>query len=295
MKILLTCLNFKGLTGSELYFLDLACGLQKIGNDVSILSQMKDGFLHEKASKYGVKCYDFSQAPNEKFDIILASHRPVIKSFVEDNLYADTPIISINHSEVIQLEFPLIDLRIVHYIAIRESIKSFLKDKYFIDDEMISLIHNPINTDKLLSKKGLKPKRKYVLFPATIDYLRKETIIDLSKKANEENFDLVIVGENKSDYIESVLSENVTWHTPSWEIQNFYRNATHTSGIQMGRTEIEGYFFGLPCYRYNVNRDGEIISNSLIEPPDFDTCMETYGYISVAKKIENLINKILTK
>ena len=186
-NILLTCLNFKGTTGSELYFYDLACGLKKIGYKVSVLSNLKDGFLWEKAHRMGINCYDFSQCPNQKFDIILASHRPVIDQFCKNKLYEEVPIISINHSEIIPLEYPIIDDRIIHYIAIRQSIKDFLENKYFIPSESISLIYNPINTDKILSAKKRVAKKKTVLFAGTVDYLRKDSMLDLCKKANEEN------------------------------------------------------------------------------------------------------------
>ena len=126
MKILLTCLNFKGTTGSELYFYDLAVALKNIGHDVSILSDLEGGFLWERAQQRKIECFHKTQAPNVDFDIIIGSHEPVLKSIINDKLYRNVPIISINHSEIIPEEYPVVDIRIKHYIAIRESIKEFL-------------------------------------------------------------------------------------------------------------------------------------------------------------------------
>jgi len=297
MKILLSCLNFNSLTGSELYFYDLACGLKKIGCDVSILSNLKDGMLYQKAEKQGISCYDFTIAPNSKsvFDVIIASHRPIIELFIEKNLYPNIPIISVNHSEIIPLEYPVIDKRVIHYIAIRESIKKYLEDNYFILSEDISLIMNPINTDKLLSvKKNKNIKRKRVVFPATIDYLRKNTIKNLSEKRLVEDFDLVLIGKiNGDNYIDEIKNKNVFIAEQTWNIQKYYANATHTSGIQLGRTEIEGYFFNLPCYRYTVDKNGTILSFSEVQPPSLEYCFDTFGYISVAKKIKLLCEKLI--
>jgi len=293
-NILLTCLNFKGTTGSELYFYDLACGLKKIGYNVSILSNLKDGFLWEKAHRMGIKCYDFTQAPNEKFDVILASHRPVLEQFCKNKFYEGVPIISINHSEIIPLEYPVIDDRIIHYIAIRESIKDFLEKKYFIPTDSISLIYNPINTDKLLSAKTRFSQKKTVLFAGTVDYLRKEAMIDLCNKANHENFRVWFVGSvNGENFLLPYLNDNISWEDSNWSIQNYLAGATHTAGIQFGRTEIEGYFFGLPCIRYNVNLEGKIQSIEQVEPPTPEYIFENFNYVSVAKKIDQLIKSKL--
>ena len=296
MNILITCLNFKNTTGSELYFYDLACGFKKIGHNVSILSNVKGGKLWELSERRGIKCFDFTQAPNDKFDIILASHRPVIDEFCKQKLYDPTPIISINHSEIIPLEYPIIDDRIIHYVAIRESIMDFIENRYFIPKDNVSLIYNPINTDKLLSAKKRHPKKKTVLFAGTIDYLRKESMLHLCKRANEEDFNLWFVGSvNGDNYLLPELNENISWEDAKWNIQDYISGATHTAGIQFGRTEIEGYFFGLNCIRYIVNSEGKIQDVIETEPPHLKYLFENFSYVSVARKMEDLIQKLITK
>lgn len=296
MNILITCLNFKGLTGSELYFYDLACGLKMLGHKVSILSNVKDGKLWIHADRKGIKCFDFTQAPNDTFDIILASHRPVIDTLCKNNLYQSTPIISINHSEIIPLEYPIIEDRIIHYVAIRQSIVDFLINKYFIPDDSVSLIYNPINTHKLLSVKKRIPKKKTVLFAGTVDYLRKESMLDLCKKANQEDFNLWFVGSvNGDNYLLPELNDRISWEDSVWNIQDYLAGATHTAGIQMGRTEIEGYFFGLESIRYTVNAEGKIQEISEHKPPHLKLLFEDFSYINVARKIEHLISTKLNK
>lgn len=299
MKILLACLNFKSLTGSELYFYDLAIALRLLGHDVSILANMKDGALHVDAEKrHKIKPYDLSLAPppNSKFDVILASHRPIIESLIKQKMYGDTPIISINHSEVIPLEFPVIDdatNRICHYIAIRDSIKTFLCQKYFIEDSDVSVIYNPINTDRLLSRKPRPLKRKTVLFPATIDYLRIKTIEHLIAKSEEEDFDVVFVGNKNIDY--TPTGKNVTYYPATWHIQGYYSRATHTASILMGRTVIEGWFYGLPSYIYDIDKQGAIKGMELVEPPSREELFKKYNYKNVAHQILDLVKTQLAK
>ncbi len=280
------------MTGSELYFHDLSIFLRKTGHDVSILSSLEGGFLYKRAQQRGVKCFDFSQAPKMDFDIIIGSHRSVLEPFIKNKLYEGVPIISINHSEIIQEEYPVVDVRVKHYVAIRESIKRFLVDKYYIPEEDVSVIFNPINTDKLLSVKPYPPKRKTVVFPGTVDYLRKAAFGFMCKKALEEDFDFVMIGDKNSteDYLPEIMNKNCKWYPASWEIQRYYAHATHTAGIQFGRTQIEGYFFGLPCYQFTVDKFGAITAMELVDPPKD---LSKFEAKNVAKEIEQLCLKIL--
>ena len=74
MKILIGCLFFSNLTGSELYVYELAKGLVENGFDVSVVASNIGGEVTNMASKIGVKVYNFQTLPkNIKFDIIHGS------------------------------------------------------------------------------------------------------------------------------------------------------------------------------------------------------------------------------
>lgn len=297
-KILITCVDFRNMTGSVMYFLDLATALVKLGHDVSLLSNLKGSILYKKAQNLGVKCYDFTIAPQENFDVILASHKVVIEQIIDNKLYESVPIISINHSEIIPLEYPVIDNRIVHYIAIRDSIAEFMEDKYFVPKEYISVIHNPINTDRLLSVKRSRKttNKEIVVFPATIDYLRKNAIISLAKHCIENDYDCIFIGDIILDFRaehDELNHKNISFEPATWDIRNYYNIATKTSGIKLGRTEIEGYFFGINCLRYDVDNNGQVLSMKEIQCPAKEDVWDKYNYISVAKKIEKVINTLI--
>jgi hypothetical protein len=274
VKILLTFLNFNGWHGTSMYFFDLACALKKQGHDVSILSDVRGDEentlcdLGIKCEKLGIRCFIPTHAPSIKFDVILASHRSVISTIIQKNLYPDSPIISINHSEIISEEWALVDKRIKHYIAIRPAIAKLLEDKYYIDPSQISVIWNPINLERLLSVKKNPCDKMRVVFPATIDYLRKDTLLSLYEKAKDEGFEIVVVGRKYMDYLDDLDPNIISVHAPVWNINRYYANATHTAGIMLGRTSIEGWHFGLPSFVYNVDEFGKIQGMELMQPPE---------------------------
>ena len=308
LKVLLSCLFFKGFTGSELYVYELAKSLIKLNCSVTILSQI-GGPLTDMAKKLGIKCVSFENAPGFKlgdgewgmntpegfkvstpnglyrisevdYDIIHIQHKPVAERIL--NMYPELNKIYAIHSEVISLEDPIIDPSIKKYIAIRPEIKSHLIDKFGIPENMIEVIYNPIDNEKFQPKDI--PSENYVLFVGTIDYLRKETILDLIEYTRELGKELWLVGENNGNYLENLLLESHVKHFPStWNIEEFILKSDETAGIQLGRTTIEGWMCGKPSWIYKVDSNGFILSKEKFEPP---LDIEKYHTLNVAKQIK---------
>jgi hypothetical protein len=65
IKVLIGCLFFRNLTGSELYVYELAKNLIKNNCDVTVISQI-GGPLTDMANKVGIKCIPFEHAPGFK-------------------------------------------------------------------------------------------------------------------------------------------------------------------------------------------------------------------------------------
>jgi hypothetical protein len=308
LKVLLSCLFFKGFTGSELYVYELAKSLIKLNCSVTILSQI-GGPLTDMAKKLGIKCVSFENAPGFKlgdgewgmntpegfkvstpnglyrisevdYDIIHIQHKPVAERIL--NMYPELNKIYAIHSEVISLEDPIIDPSIKKYIAIRPEIKSHLIDKFGIPENMIEVIYNPIDNEKFQPKDI--PSENYVLFVGTIDYLRKETILDLIEYTRELGKELWLVGENNGNYLENILLESHVKHFPStWNIEDFISKSDETAGIQLGRTTIEGWMCGKSSWIYKVDSGGFILSKEKFEPP---LDIEKYHTLNVAKQIK---------
>jgi glycosyltransferase involved in cell wall biosynthesis len=315
LKVLLSCISFRNFTGSELYVFELAKSLIKLNCSVTVLSQI-GGPVTDMAKKFGIKCVSFENAPGFKlgdgqwgmntpegfkpstpnalyrisdvdYDIIHFQHKPVAERIL--NMYPELPKISAIHSEVISLEDPVVDPTIKKYIAIRPEIKEHMVNNFDIPEEMIEVIYNPVDNEKFQSKKV--SEENYVLFVGTIDYLRKETILDLIEYTRELGKELWLVGENNGNYLENVLLENHVKHFPStWKIEDFILKSYETAGIQLGRTTIESWMCGKSSWIYKVDKGGFILSKEKFDPP---SDIEKYHTLKVAQQIKDEYLKLL--
>jgi glycosyltransferase involved in cell wall biosynthesis len=316
IKVLISSLFFRTFTGSELYVYELAKNLIKQNCDVTVMSQI-GGPLTDMAKRIGIKCISFEEAPGFKlgdgkwgfntnegfkpstenvlyrvsevnFDIIHMQHKPVADRMIE--FYPEIDKVYSIHSEVIELEDPIKHESIKKYIAIRPEIKDHIINKFEIPEEMIDVIYNPIDSDKFKPKPSVKTENA-VLFVGTIDYLRKETILDLMERTKEEGKELWLVGEDKGNYLQQVLFEpHVKHFPPTWSVEDFIYRCGETAGIQLGRTTIEGWMCGKPSWIYKVDSGGFILSKERFEPP---TDVEKYFAYNVAKQIKEEYQKVL--
>jgi len=315
LKVLLSSLFFKNYTGSEMYVYELAKELTKLNCDVTVLSDI-DGPLSQQAKQYNIKTIPFSEPPGYKmgdgqwglntpngfqptqpnmlykvsevdYDIIHVQHKPVTERILQ--LYPTIPKIATIHSEVIDLEDPVNDDTILKYITIRPEIKDKITTVDGIPKDKVDIIYNPVDDKKFntinTSDEG------YILFVGTIDYLRETTIRDISNYAKDNNRELWIVGENKSDYLNELLSESHVKHfKPTTDVQKYVKNSHETAGILLGRTTIESWLCGKNSWIYNVDSSGIILSKELTTPPND---IDKFKSSEVARKIKENYIKII--
>jgi hypothetical protein len=105
------------------------------------------------------------------------------------------------------------------------------------------------------------------LFVGTIDYLRKETILDLIEYTKENNKELWLVGEKKDEFINDINEEHVKYHPPTWDVEKYVKECDETASILLGRTTIEGWLCGKPGWIYEVESSGYILSKKKHEVP----------------------------
>ena len=315
IKVLLSCLFFKTFTGSEMYVYELAKGLKKLNCDVTILSDI-NGQLSSIAKTQGIKVLPFHEAPGYKlgdgkwgintpqgiqasqpnimykiseveYDIIHTQHTPVTNQMCQ--MYPNIDKISTIHSEVIELENPVIDEKIKKYICIRPEIQDHIVSKFEIDKTKTEVVYNPIDNNRF-NTKNVKDDG-YVLFVGTIDYLRENTIKDLVEYTKEIGKELWLVGENKSNYLEDLLkSSHVKYYNATNKVETFVKNCSETAGILLGRTTIEGWLCGKPGWIYNVDESGYILNKEKHEVPED---INKFNSLEVAKKIKEEYIKIL--
>ena len=308
LKVLIGCLKFNEYTGSELYVYELAKELVKQNCDVTICSQLGSDMVR-KAMVKGIKLADLSEPPGFKkgdgewvlstpegdktsekgklykmadirYDIMHLNHTPITEYLLK--LYPTTPSISTIHSEVLDLEKPIISDNILKYIAIRPEIKTHLIDNHDIPEDKIDVVYNPIDSARFKPNGLLKNKKKRVLFVGTIDYLRQETIYDLVGVTKEEGSELWIVGEKRDKYLDYITDDHVKYFEPTWNVEKYIKQCDETAGILLGRTTIEGWLCGKPGWIYNIDKDGVIIDKKKHSPPDD---IDRFKSLEVAKRI----------
>jgi glycosyltransferase involved in cell wall biosynthesis len=204
-------------------------------------------------------------------------------------MYPNIPKISTIHSEVISLEEPVINDNIVKYICIRPEIQEHIINNFKIDKDKTEVIYNPIDTNRFNTKNTKDDG--YILFVGSIDYLRENTIKDLVDYSKSIGKELWLVGDDKSDYLVSLLENQHVKHFPSTDkVEMFVKNCSETAGILLGRTTIEGWLCGKSGWIYNVDENGHIFSKEKFDIPED---VSKFDYIEIAKKIKEEYIKIL--
>ena len=289
MKILLGCLNANGLGGSELYHYELAKELYNNDIDITLftLREIDDkDQIRIKLNDIGIKQISSKNINNkEQFDIIVAS-QPQVNDFLL-NIYPNTPIISIIHSEI-RSEDPILNPRISHYIGIRQPIVDMLINEYNIDSNKVSLIYNPIDTSRFnLDNRVSYEKTTGIFVGEVLDNIRFEAISHLVNHCIENDWDLMIMSESRYDF----NHPNIKYIDKRWDTESVVKNVNFTAGILLGRTTLEGLCCGVPGYVYYINKNGNVTGVDLIEPDN----IQQFGSKYVAQQHIELYNKIIYK
>ena len=315
LKVLMGCLSFQGLTGSEISTLETAKGLAQNGCDVSVVSSNVSKNFENICKRYGIKTYTMDEPPHYKlgdgnwfintpdgpqptqpnvlyrvnkqtFDVIHANHKPITDRLLQ--LYPESNFVNIVRSEVIDLENPVVNDKIKKYIAIRPSIKDYIVNNFNIPEHNVEVVYNPF--DKSRFKPNSLPSgtdKKVTLFVGTMDYLREKPIKELIDKCSSENKELWLVGKDTNNYASYFANnyEHVKYFEPTDKIEEFYHKCNETAGIMLGRTTIEGFLCGKPAIIYNVDKSGEIIDSKYHEVPED---LSIFDYDTIIGKIKDI-------
>jgi len=205
-------------------------------------------------------------------------------------LYPSVDKICTIHSEVIDLENPVIHPSIKKYISIRPEIKDHIVNNFGIDKNIVDVVYNPIDDTKFYPK-NIKSEN-YILFVGSIDYLRKNTILDLVKYSKEQNKELWIVGENKSNYLNDLLKNpHVRHFGPTLEVDKYIHKCSETAGILLGRTTIEGWMCGKHGWIYDVDSSGNVLDKKIHEVPlDVDKFKSSVVSTKIKEKYTEILN-----
>lgn len=284
MKILLGCLSFQGLTGSELYVYELARELKcRYGHDVTIASARIGGVMQREAEALGVKLEMITMRLQENhYDVIHLNQNQVAFSLC--GLFPETPKVMTTHSEIIAAEKPFLHPSIRRYISIREGVTERLISHNIAAEKIVD-IRNPIDFDKY-NTLGCRDDGN-ILWVGRIDYLREHAIVHAAKVAQEMDQQLVIVGDfDNSIFLERVfaLQPNTKIYPPNINVRHWVKSCHVTAGIQIGRTTVEGWLCGKSGWVYEVDDMGMIMEMNLEAPPD-EKELEKYNSEVVCNQI----------
>jgi hypothetical protein len=280
VNILILCNSFQNLTGSEIYFYELSIALSKLNCQVSIKA---------KFTSMDKLCFNLPshvQLINDvdnKYDLILISHASVTKDFLVNT--SAKKIFNIIHSEIIDLEFPLLDQCVDEYISVRPSIQIFLKKTFNVNSH---IIYNPFDFKKwnqVNCSKSLRLDETIYLFAGTIHFLRIKPLYHLLKKSMESNFKVLHIGTFLD--VKKPNHPNFEHIHSTDEIYNYFKYCDVVSGINFGRTSIEGIITGKRLYQYDVDCNGEILDSYWYEN---NIPLKCFNREYVAKSILNLAN-----
>lgn len=273
MKILLGCLNANGLGGSELYHYELARELDAAGHDVTLFTLRQIDWTNEVRLKLQhVRQLDLTNFDRtEKYDIIVAS-QPQVNLFMLET-FKDTPIVSIIHSEI-RSEDPILDPRIVHYIAIRQPIADMLINEYSIPADKVTLIYNPIDQTRFNSEEAVKLERYSGIFVGEVlDPIRFKAVQHIVSQCIENDWDLYLMSDSRYNF----NHPNIKYVNKRWDTENIVQMMNFTSGILLGRTTLEGWCCDVPGYMYIIDINGNITDIETTPPQNIkEICNSKY-------------------
>lgn len=283
MRILLTIISYRYLTGAELYIYELAREYRRLGHQVMIASINFDpqAEIVKRAQAFGAYVVPIEALqPSLQFDIMHLNEYHPARIALET--FPRVPAVTSIHSQW-ECETPFVDPRIFKFITIRPGIKEHWAETLQIPLDKFALIYNPIDLERFFPIRTPTNPKKVIVFPGTIDSLRKASILHLAERAQREDFILRVVGAKtlNETYLDS-LPPKVEHYPMNWNIAKFIQSADETAGILLGRTTIEGWACGKPGWIYDINLDGSIKSFELHPPPH---SMQAFDSRYVAKQL----------
>lgn len=261
MNVLITSLSYCNLTGSELYVHELATGLTKLGHQV-LVSAINYDPNSEIVKHSSFSVVKMGNEPNFKPDIIHCNQVDTLKKVLSSN--TKIPIVMTVHSEIIpEHEKPIKDYRIKQYICVRPSIEKYC---HKLGIKNTTVIYNPIDFDRFkIEGKG----KDITLFVGTFYNLRSQAVDDLISTGKPVWF----IGDGFVELGQKLvkkLGNQCLFLPPVWNIEDYLKHCNKTSGINFGRTAIEGWVAGRENINYTVDDKGNILKKEVLKPENVE-------------------------
>jgi len=279
-RLLLGCVEFSSLTGMPMYILYLTKGLLELGWDVDIVASRIGGIPTDKARELGAGVFTFEEEGylDNEYEFLILSE-PQSECLYEK--FPKVSAINLVHSKYDCEKPHAYRPQIRQYLACRQDVVDYWK---FSFEGKWEVLNNPIDFDKFKDKKKIKNKKYTILSASTLDPLRKPMLLDLIKRAEDENVEVIIKGKDYHALDDVVLPDNVKVLDESEDIEKDIEMADEVAGIYMGRITLEAMAMGKKTLVYDV--DGSCVKG--VVPENF---RKEYDYKNVAQRLTDIINR----
>lgn len=296
--IILGCMYFSSLCGTEMYYYELAKAYAKMGYRVVVVTNPSIGQLQELANQENASQMFKVVHMNSNIGpymvhakCVICSHVDIIKKLLQaKRMYKpDAKFITVHHSEIYTQEQPYIDSGISQYVGVRPEIVKMLSHDYKLENA--SLIWNPFDTIRFKAsevKTFDKKKTNRILFCGAVNETRLKCIEIFADACKTLGWKLIVVGEdllNCHDRLEKTFEGTLEYYHPTSHIDDFVKNCDATCGVFIGRTTIEGWLMGKPAFVFDINSKCEPIGFEFMEVPDD---LNKFDSLKVAENIYKL-------
>lgn len=293
-NIILGCMYFSNLCGTEMYYYELAKAFGKMGYKVFLITnphvgQMQELILKEKTQdlfKVVPATTDLSVIMQHA-KLVICSHIDIIKRLLQAKAMYNPQVkfVTVHHSEVYTQEQPYIDDKIDLYVGIRPEIAKMLACDYGLKNS--KLIWNPFDILRYKPRKAIEfqaNKANRILFCGSLNEIRRKCMDCFASVCKQRGWKMIIVGEDINNVHNELLKKHGTtieYYHPTAFIEDFVLSCDATCGVLIGRTTIEGWLLGKPAFVFDVNSSNDPIGFEFMEPP---TDLDKFNSIKIAEQ-----------
>jgi len=265
MRVLHALIHFDVLSGTSVHVYELSRLLVARGHEVTVVAPDVGGELTARAEAAGIRVAPLGDPPAGAFDL-LHLHQPQPGQAALDR-WPLVPAVETVHSPW-PADRPLRSERIDTFVCVRPEIRTKVVQEDGVTPDRTTVVYNGVDRGRFRPDDGARHEgRKLVLFAGTMGPARRAPALDLLRRSQEENSDIVFIGPGPGEYLRD-LPSNATWiDREVWDIEQYVTRCDETAGTFLGRSVIEGWLCAKPARIYEVGPLARVRSSAVHPPP----------------------------
>ena len=270
MRILHVMRQAFDYTGIELHVYELSCEQLRLGHQVSVVAPIQGGDLRLRMLRAGLVVMQPAQALVEfKPELLHLHNAQVTPAEVTERV----PTVATLHDAWDSVSRG----KVRRWIVVRSDLERFVPSGAIC-------IPNGFDLTRFYPRPLPETEMPRVLCIGNFrDKRRRAMLEDLLSQAERNEIALSLVGLGLA---RRVLRPGAAVFSMRWDIENLITLCTHTAGIYVGRTTIEGWLCSRPGWAYDENG-----RKDLLYPPG--NTRDTYGIERVAQQVMSVYEQVL--